>query len=85
MGPTPLNDALNRPKNKLGIDWRLLLGITALAALAAIFVNLILGIALFAVLPPIVYRVTKRDPQLFRLWALSCLQRAYYDPGKAAR
>lgn len=83
MEATPLNDALNRPKTKLGIDWRLLLAITAMAAIAAIFVNLLLGLALLVVLPPAVHRVTKRDPQLFQLWALSFLQRAHYDPGKA--
>lgn len=82
MEPLPLNDALNRPKRKLGIDWRLLLGITALAAIAAIFVNLILGVALMVALPPVVRHITKHDPQLFQLWALSFLQKAYYDPGK---
>jgi hypothetical protein len=29
--------------------------------------------------------ITRRDSQIFRLWALSFLQKAHYDPGKAAR
>ena len=82
---TPLNDALNRPKRKVGIDWRILLAITATAAIAAMAVNLVLGVALLAGLPPAVHHMTRRDPQLFQLWAMSFLQRAYYDPGKLAR
>jgi type IV secretory pathway VirB3-like protein len=82
---TPLNDALNRPKRKLGIDWRLFAAIAGGAALTAIFVNLILGLALLLALPPLVRYISRRDAQMFKLWALSFLQKAHYDPGKAAR
>ena len=82
---TPLNDALNRPREKLGMDWRLLAAFAALSALVAIFASLILGIGLLALAVLVARTVLRNDPQLLRLWALAFLQRAYYDPGKAGR
>lgn len=81
----PLNDALNQPKHKLGIDWRVFLAIAAFAGVVIMLASLLAGIALFLVLPAAVRLLTRRDPQIFRLWGLSFLQSAHYDPGKVAR
>ncbi|MBV9811354.1 MAG: VirB3 family type IV secretion system protein, partial [Acetobacteraceae bacterium] len=55
------------------------------AALTAIFVNLILGAVLLLALPAAARRITRHEPQIFRLWRLSWSQRAHYDPGKVRR
>lgn len=85
MALTPLNDALNRPKRKLGLEWRLWLAVLALVLIVVIFMSTFLALALFLALPPLLGCGTRRDPQFFRLCGLSFLQRAYYDPGKVTR
>jgi hypothetical protein len=77
-----LNDALNKPKNKLGMDWRIALGCLSLAVVVALFIHILLGFVLLLVLPVLARLITRRDEQIYRLWSLSFLQRAYYDPGK---
>jgi type IV secretory pathway VirB3-like protein len=78
----PVNDALNKPKNKLGIDWRIALGCLTLAIAVALFVHILLGLILLFVLPAIARLITRKDEQIYRLWSLSFLQKAHYDPGK---
>lgn len=81
---TPLNDALNKPKSKLGLDYRVALGCLGLGVCVALFVNFLLGVALLFVLPAAIRFALRKDPQLYRLWCLSFLQSAHYDPGKRA-
>jgi len=82
---TPLNDALNKPKTKLGLDYRLAGLCVGIGVCAALFLNLLFGIALAILLPAAIRFSLRKDPQLYRLWCLSFLQRAHYDPGKARR
>jgi hypothetical protein len=77
-----LNDALNKPKNKLGMDWRIALGCLSLAVVVALFIHILLGFILLFVLPVLARLITRRDEQIYRLWSLSFLQKAHYDPGK---
>jgi type IV secretory pathway VirB3-like protein len=81
----PLNDALNKPKNKLGIEWRIALGCVAAAVAAALFIHMLLGLVLLFVLPAVARLITRQDQQILRLWSLSFLQKAHYDPGKVSR
>ena len=81
-GAIPLNDALNKPKNRLGLDYRLALGCLGVGVCVALFVSVLLGIVLCFTLPVALRFALRKDPQLYRLWALSFLQNAHYDPGK---
>jgi type IV secretory pathway VirB3-like protein len=81
----PLNDALNKPKNKLGLDYRVALGCIGVGMCVAIFVHLLLGMVLVFAFPAVVRFALRKDRQFYRLWCLSFLQSAHYDPGKVRR
>lgn len=83
--PVPVNDALNKPKNQLGLDYRVALGCVGAGLCVAIFVDFLLGLVLVFALPAVLRFALRKDRQLYRLWCLSFLQSAYYDPGKAPR
>lgn len=80
-----LNDALNKPKTKAGIDYRIWLGCFLAGGLLAAKVSILGGISLIIGLPAAIRLVQRRDPQIYRLWQLAWRQRAYYDPGKVIR
>lgn len=82
---TPVNDALNKPTSKLGLDYRVAAGCLGIGIVVALFLNLVLGLTLLFVIPAAVRFALRKDPQLYRLWCLSFLQGAYYDPGKVKR
>lgn len=84
-GAIAVNDALNKPKNKLGLDWRVALMCVGIGVSVALFLSFWLGVVLLFALPAAVRFALSKDPQIHRLWSLSFLQRAYYDPGKVAR
>jgi hypothetical protein len=83
--PIPLNDALNKPKNKLGLDYRVALGCIGIGMSVAMFVHFLLGIVLAFALPAVVRFALRKERQLYRLWCLSFVQSAHYDPGKVRR
>ena len=85
QGAVPLNDALNRPKTRFGLDYRIVGACMLAGVCVALFINFLLGIALVFLLPAAIRFALRRDPQMYRLWSLSFHQRAHYDPGKAAR
>lgn len=77
-----INAALNKPTTKFGVDYRFLGACFVVAIVVFLF-----GSKLFAclILPSLVAAgalLTKRDPQMFRLWLLSFKLRPYCDPGK---
>jgi type IV secretory pathway VirB3-like protein len=80
-----LNDALNQPTSKFGIDFRLLLLIVGLSAAAFFALSNVLGLVLLLGLPAVARFFLRKDPQIFRLGALSLWQSAYYDPGKTKK
>jgi len=84
-GAIPLNDVLNKPKTKLGLDYRVALGCVGTGICVTLFVHLLLGIVLMFALPVAVRLALRKDRQIYRLWCLSFLQSAYYDPGRVER
>ena len=80
--PIPINQALNKPRAKLGLDlstWMViafvsvavfLVGFRMLAILS--FPMLVLGAGL----------IVRNHPKMIQLWGLSWSQKAYYDPRK---
>lgn len=76
------NDALNKPKTKLGLDWRLLLACLGVALLVLLTINALLGFVLLFALPVAARRFVKKDAKIFRLWAASFYQYGFYTPSK---
>ncbi len=80
--PLPINQALNRPRAKLGLD------LTAWMAIAFVCVTVFLvGFRLVAMIafPALVaaaWVIVHKHPKMFELWGLSLTQKSYYDPRK---
>ena len=77
-----INPALNKPTTKFGVDYRFLAVFFFISVVVFLF-----GSKLFAclMLPSLIAAgalLTRRDPQMFRLWLLSFKLASYYDPGK---
>jgi type IV secretory pathway VirB3-like protein len=84
-----VNDSLNKPKGKFGIDYRLLM----LALFIAVIVFLagsvaqssgtkVIAFVLLLALLAAGKVITSKDDKMFNLWCLSLVQSAHYDPGK---
>ena len=80
--PQAINQALNRPRAKLGLD------LTAGMAIAFVCVAVFLvGFRLLAMMafPSLVigaWLIIRKHPKMFQLWGLSLNQKSYYDPRK---
>jgi hypothetical protein len=80
--PLPINQAMNRPRAKLGLDlstW-----------MAIVFVNVTVFLVGFRLLAMISFPtmavgawfIVRKHPKMFQLWGLSLSQKPYYDPRK---
>ena len=77
-----INAALNKPTTKFGIDYRLL-GICMFVSITVfLFASKILACLLLPTLILCGNLLTRKEPKMFRLWALSFRQSCLYDPGK---
>lgn len=78
--PLPINQALNRPRAKLGLD------LTAWMAIVFVSVTVFLaGFRTVAMLsfPALVlaaWLIVRKHPKMFQIWGLSLSQKSYYDP-----
>jgi type IV secretory pathway VirB3-like protein len=80
--PLPINQALNRPRAKLGLDlsaWMAILFVTVTAFLAGFRM---LAIISFPTLAGAAWLIVRKHPKMFQLWGLSLNQKSYYDPRK---
>ncbi len=77
--PLPINQAMNRPRAKLGLDlstW-----------MAIVFVNVTVFLVGFRLLAMIssptmavgAWLIVRKHPKMFQLWGLSLNQKSYYD------
>ena len=80
--PLQINQAMNRPRAKLGLDlstW-----------MAIVFVNVTVFLVGFRLLAMIsfpmmavgAWLIVRKHPKMFQLWGLSLGQKSYYDPRK---
>jgi hypothetical protein len=75
--PLPINQAMNRPRAKLGLDlstW-----------MAIVFVNVgfrLLAMLSFPTMAVAAWLIVRKHPKMFQLWGLSLSQKSYYDPRK---
>ena len=80
--PCAINQALNRPRAKLGLD------LTAWMTIVFVCVTVFLaGFRITAVIsfPTLVYAawlIVRKHPKMFQLWGLSLSQSSHYDPRK---
>jgi type IV secretory pathway VirB3-like protein len=80
--PLPINQALNRPRAKLGLElstWMVIVFVTVTVFLAGFRMLAILG---FPALAGSAWLIVRNHPKMFQLWGLSLSQKSYYDPRK---
>ncbi len=80
--PLSINQALNKPREKLGINlptWLVIVMVCVMAFLAGFR---LLAVISFPLLASGCWLVVRKHPKMFQLWALSLSQRYYYDPRK---
>lgn len=80
--PLPINQALNRPRAKLGLElstWMVILFVTVTAFLAGFH---FLAILSFPMLAAGAWFTVRKHPKMFQLWGLGLSQKSYYDPRK---
>jgi len=80
--PLPINQALNRPRAKLGLElstWMVIVFV-AVAAFLAGFRSL--AILSFPTLAACAWFIVRKHPKMFQLWGLGLSQKSYYDPRK---
>ena len=80
--PLPINQALNRPRAKLGLDlsaWMAILFVCVTAFLAGFRVAAVFS---FPMLAAAAWMIVRKHPKMFQIWGLSLSQKSYYDPRK---
>ena len=80
--PLPINQAMNRPRAKLGLDlsaWMAIVFVTVTVFLVGLRMLAILS---FPMLVGAAWLIVRRHPKMFQLWGLSLSQKSYYDPRK---
>lgn len=80
--PLPINQALNRPRAKLGLDlstWMTILFV----CVAVFFVGFrLVALVAFPTLAIAAWLIVRKHPKMFQLWGLGLSQKSYYDPRK---
>jgi len=82
--PLSINQALNKPRSKLGLDltaWMVIVFLTITVFLVGFRMLAILS---FPMLTLGTWLTVRKHPKMFQLWGLSFMQRSYYDPRKQA-
>jgi type IV secretory pathway VirB3-like protein len=80
--PLPINQALNRPRAKLGLElstWMVIVFVTVTVFLVGFRMLAILS---FPTLSGGAWFIVRKHPKMFQLWGLSLSQKSYYDPRK---
>ncbi len=80
--PLPINQALNRPRAKLGLElstWMVIVFVTVTIFLAGFR---LLAILSFPTLAGGAWLIVRKHPKMFQLWGLSLNQKSYYDARK---
>jgi type IV secretory pathway VirB3-like protein len=80
--PQPINQALNRPRAKLGLElstWMVIVFVTVAVFLVGFRLVAILS---FPTLAVGAWLIVRKHPKMFQLWGLGLSQKSYYDPRK---
>jgi type IV secretory pathway TrbD component len=80
--PQPINQALNKPREKLGLSLPIWTGIVIASILVLLLRFYLLSLAIFFVITGACWLIVRKHPKMFQLWGLSFTQKSYYDPRK---
>lgn len=80
--PLPINQALNRPRAKLGLDLTAWMTISFVCVTVFLVGLRLLAILTFPALAVSAWLIVRKHPKMFELWGLSLYQKTYYDPRK---
>ena len=81
-GPLPINQALNRPRAKLGLDLSAWMAIVFVTVTVFLVGFRMLAILSFPTLAGGAWLIVRKHPKMFQLWGLSLSQKSYYDARK---
>ncbi len=77
-----INQALNKPRQKLGLSLPIWMGIVIASLLALLLRFVFLSILIFIAITAVCWVIVRKHPKMFQLWGLSFTQKSYYDPRK---
>jgi len=80
--PSAINQALNRPRTKLGLDLSAWMAIVFVCVTVFLVGFRMLAILSFPTLAGGAWLIVRNHPKMFQLWGLSLNQKSYYDPRK---
>ena len=80
--PLPINQALNRPRAKLGLDLTAWMAIVFVCVTVFLVGFRVVAMIVFPALAVSAWLIVRKHPKMFELWGLSLSQRSYYDPRK---
>jgi Type IV secretory pathway, VirB3-like protein len=80
--PVSINQALNKPREKLGLNLPTWLAIVMVSVLAFLAGFRLLAVVSFPLLAAGCWLIVRKHPKMLQLWGLSLNQRSYYDPRK---
>ena len=78
----PINQALNKPRAKLGLELSTWLIIVFFAVAVFLVGFRFVAILSFPALASGAWLIVRKHPKMFQLWGLSLSQKSYYDPRK---
>jgi type IV secretory pathway VirB3-like protein len=78
----PINEALNRPRAKLGLDLTAWMAIIFVCVTVFLVGFRLLAVLVFPALAVTAWLIMRKHPKMFLLWGLSLSQKSYYDPRK---
>jgi hypothetical protein len=77
-----INQALNKPREKLGLSLPIWMGIVIVSIVILLLRFYLLSLFTFVFISTACWLIVRKHPRMFELWALSFLQKSYYDPRK---
>ena len=77
-----INQALNRPRAKLGLDLTAWMAILFVCIAVFLVGFRLLAMMAFPMLVVAAWLIIRQHPKMFQLWGLSLSQKSYYDPRK---
>ncbi len=78
--PLPINQPLNRPRAKLGLDLTAWMAIIFVCVTVFLVGFRVVALIAFPALAVSAWLIVRKHPTMFELWGLSLSQRSYYDP-----
>ena len=78
--PLGINQALNRPRAKLGLDLTTWMAIVFVCVTVFLVGFRLLAMVAFPTLAVAAWLIVRKHPKMFELWSLSLHQKSYYDP-----